>query len=624
MKRRRRGSALEQEEKVDLPLLVYDGDFDFCRRWIARWRAITGERVEYAPYQEVAGRFPQIPIEDFKRSVQLILPGGEIFAGAHAVFRTLALAPRRGWMAWMYEHVPGTPAVSESVYGMVAKRRRLFSGLTRLFLGDISELPSYVLTRWMFLRFLGLIYLVAFVSLSTQITGLVGSHGILPAADYLRAVRENFGQERYWLFPTLAWVDASDGFLLGLTVAGALLSILLVLGVASVPVLVLLWALYLSLGTVGQDFMMFQWDSLLSEIGFLAIFFAPLQLKPDLERERQPSPVVLWLLRLLLFRLMFSSGLSKLLSGDPTWRHFTALNYHYETQPLPTPFGWVLHQLPPEYQKVSVAVMFFVELVVPFLIFARRRLRFLAAAAMIVLQLLIAATGNYTFFNLLAIALCLLLFDDAEVSRLFPRRFRGQSQEAGGRLPEWRPRAVAAAALALVLIPGNLAELPGLRFERVLWRSARQTLNGLRALRIVNQYGLFSVMTTTRPEIVIEGSSDGNTWLAYEFNYKPGDVFRPLRWVAPHQPRLDWQMWFAALGGYQANPWFANLMLRLLQGSPEVLGLLARNPFPNAPPRYVRAMVYNYHFTDFETQRATGAWWRRELKGLYFPIVGLP
>src|SRR5207245_265495 len=196
-------------EKVDLPLLVYDGDCDFCRRWIARWRAITGERVEYAPYQKVAGRFPQIPIEDFKRSVQLILPGGEIFAGAHAVFRTLALSP-----------------------------------------------------------------------------GRVGSHGMLPAADYLQAVRENFRQERYWLFPTLAWVDASDGFLLGLTVAGALLSILLVLGVASVPVLVLLWALYLSLGTVGQDFMMFQWDSLLSEIGFLAIFFAPLQLKPDLERER--------------------------------------------------------------------------------------------------------------------------------------------------------------------------------------------------------------------------------------------------------------------------------------------------------------------------------------------------
>jgi hypothetical protein len=321
---------------------------------------------------------------------------------------------------------------------------------------------------------------------------------------------------------------------------------------------------------------------------------------------------------------MFSSGVAKLLSGDPTWRNLTALNYHYETQPLPTPLGWFFYQIPGGFQKFSVLVMFFVELVIPFFIFAPRRLRFFAGGAIIFLQIMIALPGNYAFFNLISVALCLLLFDDEFLVRLVPRWLRDKITFSLARVSRGRLRQVLAGSFAALVVLGGVAEIPGVRVGRWLPSPAALILNRMRSLRIVSGYGLFAVMTTSRPEIVIEGSRDGETWSAYEFKYKPGDVNRAPPWVAPHQPRLDWQMWFAALGSYRENPWFGNLMLRLLQGSPEVLDLLRQNPFADAPPRYVRALLYDYHFTDFSTKRTTGAWWRRKLVGAYFPAVSLP
>ncbi len=608
---------------VDRPILIYDGDCGFCRLWIARWKTVTGDLVQYAPFQEVSGRFPQIPLERFKKSVQLVTPGGEVFSGANAVFRTLAYAPGEGWMLWMYRRVPGAAWASEATYRQVAAHRRLFSWLTRLAWGARLEPPSFRAARWLFLRLLGVIYLIAFLSFSTQMMGLIGSRGILPAARFLEAVKENFGTERYWIFPTLAWFDSSDGFLKALGAGGVLCSLLVILGIATVPALILLWVFYSSLVTVGQDFMTFQWDALLLEAGFLAIFFAPWQVRPSLSRERKPSRAILWLLRLLLFRLTFSSGASKLLSGDPTWRNLTALEYHYETQPLPTPIAWYAQQLPAGFQKFSVVMMFVIEILVPFLIFFPRRLRSLGAGAMILLQLLIALTGNYTFFNLLTIGLCVLLYDDAALEAISPRALRERYLKSQSRRGEPRAKRVVAAVLALILVFAGAAELPGIRLEARLPVSGVKFLNRLRALRIVNRYGLFSVMTTARPEIVIEGSRDGQTWLAYEFPDNPGDVTRRPTWVEPFQSRLDWQMWFAALGGLRESPWFSNLMLRLLQGSPPTLALLAKNPFPDAPPRYIRALVYEYHFTDFSTRLATGAWWRRRLLGVYFPEASL-
>ncbi len=585
----------------NVPLLVFDGDCSFCRIWIGFWKRLTGGRIDYAPYQEVAGRFPQIPLENFKRAVQLILPGGEVLSAAHAVLRSLSEVPGYAWMLGAYRNIPGIAAVAEWLYRLIAAHRSFFYHVTVVLWGREVEPASYeIATRW-FLRCLGAIYLIAFASLGVQITGLVGARGILPAAAYLNAIRQNYGGALWWRLPTLFWLSASDTMLKAVCAAGAITAVAIVLGFARRPALAIAFVLYLSLVHIGQTFLGYQWDYLLLETGFLAIFLAPV-----LPR--------IWLFRWLLFRLMFLSGTAKLLSGDASWRNLTALQYHYQTQPLPTRFAWYFHQFPAGFQKLSAIFMFFVELLIPFLLFAPRRIRFFAAAMTIVLEILIFITGNYTFFNLLAIALCLLLFDDAVLRRL------ARPREVALKLTRFTRAVTAGLAAFMMLVSGfQLLEI----FTGTMPQPAASALSWVAPFGVVNTYGLFAVMTTSRLEIIVEGSNDGQTWLAYDFKYKPGDVRRPPAWVQPHQPRLDWQMWFAALGNYQSNRWFVNFMLRLLEGSPDVLALLARNPFPSAPPRYIRAQVYDYTFTNFAERRATGAWWRRELEGEYFPAVSL-
>ena len=605
------------------PLLVYDGDCSFCRLWIDRWHALTGDHVRYASFQEVAGQFPQIPREAFARAVQLILPGGEVFSAAHAVFRTLAFAPGRAWMLWLYQHLPGAAFVAEFFYGFVARHRNPLSRLTRLFWGKHFEPPSFSLASWLFLRLLGVVYFFAFLSLATQILGLIGHNGILPAGDFLAMVNARVGTERYWFFPTLAWLSSSDTALQVMSAGGVLGSLLLIFDIAPILVLPLLWILYLSLVTAGQDFLAFQWDNLLLEAGFLAILIAPWRLWPRGSPQAPPAKVVRWLLWFLLFRLLFSSGMVKLSSGDPTWRNLTALEYHYYTQPLPTPIAWYIHLAPAWFQHGSAAFMFFIELAVPFLIFAPRLWRFVGGGFLILLQLLIALTGNYAFFNLLTLALCVLLFDDAFLARFFPRALgeglrAATSVSRGFSLRRW-----VTTSIALVILAAGLLHLADLLSIEWLPPTAFQLLSDLEPLRVVNSYGLFAVMTTSRPEIIIEGSNDGETWRDYEFKFKAGDLRRAPRWVEPFQPRLDWQMWFAALGDYRSSPWFSHLMLRLLEGSPPVLALLERNPFPLSPPKYVRAVIYDYQFTTWSERQAQGEWWHRRLLGAYFPAVTL-
>jgi hypothetical protein len=376
----------------------------------------------------------------------------------------------------------------------------------------------------------------------------------------------------------------------------------------------LLWVLYLSLLVVGQDFLSFQWDILLVEIGFLAMLLAA---------GRRPSRTVIWLLRLLLFRLMFSSGAVKLASGDSTWRALTALRVHYETQPIPNAVAWYMHQLPPWFQTFSCVVMFAIELVAPWFLFAPRRLRLAAVWLMAFLQMLILLTGNYAFFNWLALALLIPAADDALWGRRIPARLLQKLANRTGRQP-WLIGRVTVGVLAVVIATSGLIQVSRIIFpiQGLPWLVEQIAAAPIR-LHVVSGYGLFAVMTTSRPEIIVEGSNDGDNWEAYEFKYKPGDLRRPPPFVAPYQPRLDWQMWFAALGDYRANPWFVNLMVRLLEGSPQVLKLLQSNPFPNAAPKFVRASRYEYHFTDRATRRAEGTWWRREFTGLYFPVASL-
>ena len=632
------------------PLLVFDGDCNFCRYWIARWQRITGDRIDYLPFQDpaIAERFPEIPRARFDQAVQLIETDGRVYSSAGAVFRSLAYGRR--WPLRAYQRVPGFAPVTEFAYGLVARHRTFFSFLTRLLWGTGAGPSEHVAVRWLFLRLIGLTYIIAFVSLGVQIIGLAGHNGIFPAEQVMHFFQrgtDSLGWKRFFAQPTLCWYRVDDAFLRLQCVAGVVVGLLVLVGVAQKISLFLLWLLYLSLTIVCPVFLSYQWDVLLLETGLLAIIFAPSGLRPSSELRAPVSLTGFWLLRWLLFRLMFASGCVKLLSDDPTWRNLTALNYHYQTQPLPTWIGWYAHQLPTWWHKGSTAVMYGIELGLPFFIFMPRRLRLIACWSFLFLQFSIAATGNYGFFNLLSIALCALLMDDALLWRLIPRRMRpfitrwsgfengrfkmrlqpDRIQAAAAGPNPFRKMAASLARIAtatvatLILIVSTMLLVSMFRRHESWPRPLISIYACTAPFHSINNYGLFAVMTTTRPEIIVEGSNDGQNWQPYEFKWKAGDLKHRPAFVEPHQPRLDWQMWFAALGDYQQNPWFINLCYRLLQGSPEVIALLEKNPFPNAPPQYIRAVVYEYKFTDSKTRVREGTWWRREYIGPYCPTL---
>jgi uncharacterized membrane protein YphA (DoxX/SURF4 family) len=478
---------------------------------------------------------------------------------------------------------------------------------------------SVVLTRRLFLRLVGVVYLAAFVSLEWQVDGLLGPNGLMPAGAYLARVAGVLGDDAPWRVPTLFWLDASPSSLRAACLAGIATSLVLIAGLVPLAALIVLWALYLSFVGVGQLFLSYQWDALLLETGFLAIFWAPLALRLDAPRARAPSPIVLWLLRWLAFRLMFFSGWVKLASGDPAWWSLDALSYHYETQPLPAWTSWYAHQLPSWFQKLSCAWMFVVELALPFLIFCGRRPRLVAFAGLVALQLLIAATGNYGFFNLLAVVLCVPLLDDGWLARVWPRRLGSRD-----RRPAERPWKLALDGLvaALVLLLGgplSLAQLTGLPVTSLPPVGA--LLRALAPFHVVSTYGLFAVMTTSRPEIVIEGTVDGVEWRPYVFRWKPGPLARAPAFAGTGMPRLDWQMWFDALyvermlasGQTGANLVTPALLARLRERSPQVLALLDADPFAGEAPRELRWRLWDYEFTTRQQREATGDWWRRSL-----------
>src|SRR6266496_3243758 len=565
------------------PLMIWDGDCHFCKRWIERWQQITASKVDYVTYQQAAHQFPEIPIEQFKRAVALVEPDGETFFAAEAVYRSLQYRPSRKWLAWSYDHLPGFAPISETAYKFIARHRSLGSAVTRLLWGKDVRPPTYFWARRWFLRALGLTYLIAFVSLWLQVDGLIGSDGVSPVNQFLPAVRAQLGQDAYALLPTLCWFNSSNAFLHFLCGGGVVISLLLIFGIAPALSLVALFAFYLSLTIAGQIFLSFQWDVLLLETGFLSIFFAPWRLWPrDLIWWGSPTPATavpvsragLFLLKLLLFKLMLMSGVVKLTSGDDSWgwvNHsfhwsaLTALDYHYWSQPLPTVFAWWADKSPEWFKHFSVAFCLVVEIIVPFFIWAPRRPRLIAAGLMIFLQIVIAVTGNYCFFNLLTIALCLLLIDDSVAASLcrgvLLHRVPDTATQRRGyncALPlQDRLCSYAAIAVVIVTLPINAWLIFSAVKPHVEWPRPLIAIYGrLEPFRIVNGYGLFRVMTKERGEIVIEGSADGIDWLPYEFKWKPGDVMRAPGWCAPHQPRLDWQMWFAALGSYRENPWF--------------------------------------------------------------------
>lgn len=459
--------------------------------------------------------------------------------------------------------------------------------------------PELILTEALFLRLLGLIYLSAFASFWPQIVGLVGSNGVAPAGYLVSAIHSEYGAKAWLHFPTLFLFGLSDHALVACCIAGCIAALSLLAGLFSRAAAAVCWILYLSLALIGQPFSDFQWDALLLESGFLALFAG--------------APLLGWAYRFLLFRLMFESGIVKLTSHDPNWRNLHALRFHFYTQPLPTPLAYYVSHFPDWLLDSFTALALVIELFVPFLLFGPRRLKRVAVGLFMLLQVLILLTGNYAFFNLLTLSLCLWGLDDsiyAPLARwLKPARIRHQVL-----------RIAASAALALLIGIG------GLQLLGMLWPSLDRPSRVISTLvgpfEIVNRYGLFAMMTTTRPEIILEGSNDGEHWLEYSFRYKPGDLRRGLPLVAPYQPRLDWQMWFAALGDINESSWMRGLLYRLLKGEPSVVGLLESSPFPN-PPKYIRALLYDYTFTTLEERRKTGDVWRRKLLGSWFGPVSL-
>nr|HIL75350.1 lipase maturation factor family protein [Rhodospirillales bacterium] len=464
---------------------------------------------------------------------------------------------------------------------------------------------NYVLISWLFLRGLALIYFAAFASMAIQIEGLVGSNGILPVTDKLALLELFYSEQRFWRLPTIFWFDASDTMLISVCYIGMAFTILLLFNLFTRFSLFFCYILYLSIVKAGQEFTAFQWDTFLLETGFLALFLT------------WGSGITILLFRWLIARFMFMGGIVKIASGDSNWVNLTALSFYYETQPLPTPLAYYAHHLPIWFHKLCVGSVFFIELIVPFFLFLPRRFRIFACYAFILLQCGIMLTGNYTFFNVLVILLCLFLLEDKDVVRMFPSWLCSIIQGEKPRLGSIAH--VFSGIWAGLVILVCISHLWLYHINVPLIDPLKSLLRVTSAFNLVNNYGPFSVMTTKRNEIIVQGSNDALHWSNYEFKYKPDELNHNLSWNIPHQPRLDWQMWFVALRAARKDSWFDKFQIRLLQGSPQVLSLLDKNPFSQKPPVYVRALSYRYSYTTLDQHDYNGQYWKREYMGFYWP-----
>ena len=484
--------------------------------------------------------------------------------------------------------------------------------------------------RWLFLRALGLIYFSAFYSLIFQIHGLIGPDGILPAGQYLQAVTQSFGHfSRFWFAPTLLWFSASSHTLSALCWIGMVASLLLVGDLWPRGMLLICFVCFLSFVSAAQEFSGYQSDGMLLEAGFIALFFAPPGFRPGLGQTRPPR-ASLFLLQWEWFRIYFESGVVKLASGDPQWRHFTAMDEYYQNGPLPTWIGWYVQHLPHRFHAASVYATLALELGLVWMMFMPRRWRILCFLIVTPWEIAVILTANYTFLNYLVLSLGILLLDDRFLARLKSRLAVNHSgPPAAAPAQQGRdgesPVLSAIRTLKLSISALMLSWILYATTAELVWIFARLPLPtspviALEPFRIANQYGLFAVMTRGRYEIEFQGSEDGQNWVAYPFRYKPQDLKNPPGIYAPYQPRFDWNLWFASLGSWREYPLVPNAEVRLLTDDRDVLSLFAGNPFPQGPSQ-IRVVLWQYWFTTMAEKRATGLWWRREFLGLYGPTL---
>ncbi|MCB9799649.1 MAG: lipase maturation factor family protein [Candidatus Omnitrophica bacterium] len=469
-----------------------------------------------------------------------------------------------------------------------------------------NEKRGYRLTRLCLQRGLAFIYLTGFLIAVHQFLPLAGENGLYPVGLFLKRVT-------FWQAPGLFWLNPSDAFMLAAAWAGVFLSVLALSGFSekygpwfSGLVWFLLWVLYQSFVNAGQVFYGFGWETLLLECGFLAIFFG--------DEKTPPPAAIIWLIRWILFRLMFGAGLIKL-RGDSCWRDLTCMYYFYETQPVPNPLSWFFHHLPPLFHKGEVLVNHFTELVVPWGFFLVQPVCAIAGILTILFHLILIISGNLAWLNYITIILCFSCFDDrmlSRVTRLKPPAYGEASKIRRGMI------AVLTVFILVLSIP-SAANL----FSR------RQRMNAsFEPFHLVNTYGAFGGITRKRMEVVIEGTADRvigpeTEWREYEFKCKPGDVKQRPCLMSPYLYKLDWQIWFAAMNTYAAHPWILNLTAKLLENDKPVLSLLKTNPFPDRPPHYIRAVLYEYRFSTPEERHQSGQWWIRTPVRPYLPPLSL-
>ena len=513
-----------------------------------------------------------------------------------------------------------------------------------LFASDPASLthpPRRLAARWLFLRALGLIFFSAFYSLVRQVLGLIGPDGLLPAGEYLQAVRQfQTSLSRFWDVPTLFWLGSGSRALLLVAWLGLIASILLILNFWPRGMIVVCLAAFLSFITALQTFSSYQSDGMLLSVGFIGLFFAPPGFRPGWGERHPPSRASWFLLLLVWFTIYFESGVAKLASGDPEWRNFTAMDDYYQNGPLPTWIAWHAQHLQHWFHAGTAVFTLVLELVLIWMALLPRPFRIALFWIAVPLQIGIIITSNYAFLNYLVLALGILLLDDRYLARFLPRRLRpGQTTPLADSPPPaaspknesagddaWTlarkalpPLGLAVSAFFLTWVFYAIAAqavwmlLPGLPLPE-------SPVASLEPFRIANRYGLFAVMTRGRYEIEFQGSNDGQTWTPYPFRYKPQDPRQAPGIFAPYQPRFDWNLWFASLEGWQQNRFVIYAEERLLTGSPPVLALFAGNPFPSAPPTQVRAVVWQYWFSD-PAEKKQGVWWRRELIGTYAPSL---
>ncbi len=595
------------------PVLYWDGDCGFCRRWVDRWQESSGESVEYRIIQKAPANVVEAAGGDPPQRIVLEMPDGTLLTGAQAALQALQNSAASAKLSmYLYNRLAAFRALTESLYRWVAAHRGLCGSLTHWLWGASTLKPTYRLSGWLFPRWIGAIFASAFISLWVQIDGLSGAQGILPIADHLEAAAKSGAT--FWQMPSLLWLGASDRMLHFWLAAGTVSSLLLILGILPALSALVAWLCYLSFVVATPVFLNFQWDALLLEAGLLVVLFVPWKLRLRLGAS-SPPPLGRLLVWWLLFRLMLQSGVVKFFGYDANgynaWLAGTALDFHYFTQPIPVVASWWFANLPGWFHRLSLVAVFVIEMLFPFLIWGPRRLRMTAFWGFTLLMILIMASGHYGFFNLLTLALCIALIDDKSWPLCAQKWLRVKSEATPAPTIVQKAHNWVLPILAVLIFFSTSVQLLSV-LRLISPATAYRATEPFSPWRSTNSYGLFSVMTTERPEITIECSNDGLIWHPYRFRWKMSADRSALPFFLPHMPRLDWQMWFAALefrATGQLPAWLMPLLVKLEDRAPAVLDLLDPSCTKFPDPVYFRVRLDLLEFTSPDERLATGNTW---------------